>query len=248
MESGVRVGLPGGEVHVWIARIDDPVQAASNRKLLSGEETIRSNRFQFERDRNEYINARGSLRQVLGRYLGVEPTSLQFTYNAFGKPYFHSSMEQCGLMFNLSHSSGLALIAMTQGCEVGVDVEAIREECSFHREVASNFFSVEEVAELDELPPEQWSRGFYCCWTRKEAFLKACGCGFSMPSTGFGVTVRPTEAPILRRCDWEPPTEWHIEHLEPLPGYVGAVAFQAGREKPLANPARTGECYGSMNI
>jgi phosphopantetheinyl transferase len=80
------------------------------------------------------------------------------------------------LEFNLSHSGDFALVAVTQGRKVGVDVERIRQGISSHV-IAQQYFSKAEVAELQSLPFEQREAAFFTCWTRKEAYIKAQGLG-----------------------------------------------------------------------
>jgi 4'-phosphopantetheinyl transferase len=67
--------------------------------------------------------------------------------------------------------------------------------------------------------------GFFNCWTRKEAFLKALGDGLHYPLDAFEVSLAPGEpARILRVA--ETPGEdcgWCLESFIPAPGYVGAL-------------------------
>src|SRR5262249_24632940 len=55
--------LLGNEVHVWLARLDQPAaMVAKCRTILSGDERIRADRFHFERDRTAYTIARAVLK------------------------------------------------------------------------------------------------------------------------------------------------------------------------------------------
>ena len=92
------------------------------------------------------------------------------------------------MRFNISHSGGLAVFAFTLDCEVGVDVEEIRELKDL-AEIAARFFCAEETAELMSLPADQRTAAFFRCWTRKEAYIKAIGDGLSAPLDGFAVTL-----------------------------------------------------------
>src|SRR5262249_38435202 len=93
------------------------------RQLLSPQERARADRFRFEKDRNAFTIARGLLRIILGSYLQTTPSAIEFTYGSRGKPSVVSARP---IQFNLSHSGDLAVYAITEGYEVGADVEYIR--------------------------------------------------------------------------------------------------------------------------
>ncbi len=97
-------------------------------ELLCAEERARAERIVRERNRRLWSRSRGVLRALLGRYLDQDPRALQFELGPHGKPALHGSAEQApDLRFNLSHSGEIALVAVSAGREVGVDVERARE-------------------------------------------------------------------------------------------------------------------------
>ena len=143
--------LASDEVHSWCASLDvAPETSARLYATLTPDERTRSARFHFERDRERFIVARGVLRDLLGRYLQVEPGKIRFVYNAFGKPDLGPEFAN-RLKFNLSHSAGLALIAIATASDVGVDLEYIRAQ-SDYADIARRFFSADEVDYLIALP------------------------------------------------------------------------------------------------
>ena len=79
-----------------------------------------------EQQRKRWIVARGLLRAILGGYLDMRPDRLQFCYGPNGKPARTRQLGGEVFRFNLSHSYGLALYAVTQGREIGIDLERIR--------------------------------------------------------------------------------------------------------------------------
>src|SRR5262245_49624616 len=118
--------LENDEVHVWRAVLDrTPMRVRSLRQLLAANEQGRADRFRFQKDREHFIVARGLLRIILGRYLNRQPNQLRFGYSQYGKPALSEESGCPGLRFNLSHSHGLALFAVSRGREVGVDIEQI---------------------------------------------------------------------------------------------------------------------------
>jgi 4'-phosphopantetheinyl transferase len=138
------------------------------------------------------------------------------------------------LEFNASDSCDIAMYAFTEGCGVGVDVEAIRPMGGDFEGISRSFFSAEEAEELASLPSAARLGAFFRCWTRKEAFVKAIGGGLSIPLDSFRVSMRLEESPrLLRAADQgEDPRVWTFHHVEPAPRYVGAVAYKDSK-RPL---------------
>lgn len=148
--------------------------------------------------------------------------SLRFNFGPQDKP----SLEMQGLSprvnFNLSHSHGLAVYAFALGREVGVDVELIRPEF-IGDDIAERYFSSREQAELRTLSQNLRAEGFFNCWTRKEAYVKARGEGLQIPLKDFDVSLTPGEPPILESGDI---SQWSLRSFEPAPGYVAAVVAE----------------------
>src|SRR5206468_8457827 len=108
------------------ASLDVPPETSARLyATLTPDERRRGARVNFVRDRQRFIIARGVLRHLLGRYLQTQPDRIRFVYNAFGKPDVSPEFGN-RLTFNLSHSAGLALIAIAADANVGVDLEYIR--------------------------------------------------------------------------------------------------------------------------
>jgi 4'-phosphopantetheinyl transferase len=215
-------------VHVWRAMLDHPGTVARRLgRILSPDEQRRAERFRSESDRGRFIVGRGSLRRILSRYLEVAPEELVLRYGAQGKPMLAESRGDLPLQFNLSHSQGLALLAIARGRPVGIDIEQIRPVVDAEQIVA-RFFSAPERAEFAQLPDGQRLEAFFRGWTRKEAYLKATGAGLSLPLDQFAVSLSPGEPPRLVDVA-ERPLEagrWTLLDLAPGPGYLGAVAVK----------------------
>ena len=213
--------LEAGVVHLWSASlVAAPSRVQSLRQTLTADEISRAERFHFQKDREHFIVARGLLRLILSRYLDLEPPELRFRYGAYGKPALAVCPADEILHFNLAHSNGLALYAITQGCEIGVDLEYVREDFPGF-EIAERFFSRGEVAMLRELPPRRRQEAFFTFWTLKEACIKANGQGLSLGLDRFDVSalVSGSEGP-------HPCGGWLLQRLVPAPGYIGAVAVK----------------------
>src|SRR5713226_2658116 len=220
--------LGDDEVHVWKASLKpESPSVHSLIQTLSPDERARADRFHFQKDRECFIVARGLLRIILGRYLNMEPSCLQFCYNPYGKPALANESDGNGLRFNLSHSDGLALYAITRGREIGVDLEHIRPDLADGK-LAERFFSPAEVKVLRSLPASSQPVGFFNCWTRKEAYIKARGKGLSLPLDQFDVSVVPGEPAALLRVNGDPneTSRWDLHELVPASGYVAALAVE----------------------
>ncbi len=212
-------------VHIWRAPLDRDENTVDRLFCtLAAEEQGRAQRFHFTEDRRRFTVARGTLRALLARYLRVDPSSISFSYNGYGKP---SLRDYDSLRFNVSHSGGVALYAIGWEREVGVDVERLRPEFAGEA-IAERFFSANEVAALKSLPRSALVRAFFDCWTRKEAYIKARGKGLSIPLDQFDVTLTPNESPAIR-ADRDSPTEtgrWSLWGLSPGLGFAGAAAIE----------------------
>lgn len=209
----------------WID-LDAAVDLEHWRQLLDDEERAQAAAFRYERDRHRYVVRHGWLRELLGRRLEASPRSLCFAHNRFGKP----SLPGRGVSFNLSRSGGKAMCVVAEGLELGCDLEQRNAELAT-KAVAERFFSRLEQASLSALPEDLWVEGFFNCWTRKEAYIKARGCGLSYPLDAFDVSVRPGEpAALMRGC-----RGWSVRAFEPAPGFVAAVVAE-GQDWALSFP------------
>jgi 4'-phosphopantetheinyl transferase len=207
------------DLWVWSLAVDEGERARLDQ-FLSDEEHARANRFVFARDRERFVVAHGALRDILGRRLGVAPGALRFSISEHGKPALKSSVGP--FHFNLTHSEDLAALA-TAPLELGVDIEFIRP---LKEDVAERFFSKREIAALAALPAEDQLTGFYRCWTRKEAIVKAIGEGLSHALDSFDVSVAAGQPAIVERWGDESDTarQWRLANFEPAPGFAGAIA------------------------
>ncbi|HCI82208.1 MAG TPA: phosphopantetheine-protein transferase [Ktedonobacter sp.] len=218
--------LPDNDVHVWRANLNIPLpDVQSLQHTLSPDERARAYRFRFERHRNHFIVARGTLRTLLALYLNISPTQLHFRYNAYGKPSLESP--HTPLHFNISHSHELALLAFSQHRELGVDVEYMDRNIDYN-ELAQHTFSPYEAAIVTALSDDAKRQAFFNCWTRKEAYIKARGMGVSLDLTSFDVSLKPGDAATLlhNREDAMEVTRWQFEALHVGDGYAGAIAVE----------------------
>ena len=224
-------------MHIWRAFLDRPeADVAALHRLLSPDEIERAGKFRFQKDRDHFITARGTLRNILGNYLKTAPDRILFNYNDYGKPALSG---EAGICFNVSHSRDLALFAFTAGAEIGIDIEHIRRDFVFE-DIAEKFFSPKETAVLRAIPEELKAEGFFNCWTCKEAYIKALGEGLSRPLESFSVSFDSQSSDVLLNVENDPSesSRWNLSKLTPMPGYAAAVAVEG--EKRLFSYWQTG--------
>jgi 4'-phosphopantetheinyl transferase len=222
--AGEDASIARGETEVWFARLDrTDAEIAPMRAILSADENVRAARFYQDRDRNRFIVARATLRKLLAAYVGCDAESVRFEYNRWGKPAIATGFAPRDIRFNLSHSEEVAVYAIACNREVGVDVETMRPGFA-NEQIAEHFFSRREVRELRSLPPDQQVDGFFNCWTRKEAYVKARGEGLAIELASFDVSLKPGEpAAILRAADR---AKWSIVSLRPDAERVAAIVIE----------------------
>ena len=217
------IPLPPSQVHLWCCRTDlGEMEAAERRLVLSGQECARADRFRVADAGIAFVAARSWLRRVLAAYTLVPASCLRFEVTSFGKPFLADAGNRAPIAFNLSHSGELAIVAVTAGPAVGVDIERIRP---VPPDVAAGCLTPGEAAALAALAPELREEAFIRCWTRKEAYLKAIGAGLNTPPSSFAVSLDLSEARLLHvETDLGEAMHWQLADLRPAPGYCGALA------------------------
>jgi 4'-phosphopantetheinyl transferase len=219
------LSLQDREAHVWRIRLKrDDGELTGLIQTLSDDERLRAARYRLAQVRRQFIQARAALRAILSGYTDMRPSELRFHYGAHGKPFLANRPD---VSFSLSHSDGLAIVAVARGRECGADVERIRPDVDF-RKIASVAFSPYEQNTLESQPPHEMGRAFFRCWTRKEAYLKALGAGFSIPPGRFSVSLGPGggAAVLEDRGDSLAGHRWTMFDIDAGPNYAAAVAVE----------------------
>lgn len=195
--------------------------------MLDDEEKSRAGRFRFERHFRCFVLAHAATRSILSLYTGGRAADLVFAQNAYGKPFLANGD---GPVFSLSHSGAIALCSVAGAGEIGVDVEKCRDIDSL--ELARRFFSPIESKRLECLAPDQKEEGFFACWTRKEAYIKAKGLGLSLPLNQFSVELDPNQPVTLIASDYAPEDVGRFRLWDvPVPaGYKAALAYCGAEE------------------
>jgi 4'-phosphopantetheinyl transferase len=180
--------------------------------------------------RRRYIVARTMMLDTLGSCADPQERRLVLARGPHGKPYIAGPSALRHLRFNLADSGPMAVVAISAGWEVGIDIERIRPDIDIAGP-AGMCFTERELSALAQIPRADRATAFFSCWTRKEALLKAQGTGLMRP---------PAEVEIgLGRYDpWNtgrPDTDtegWFIAALDLGADYAGAVAAEGSGFEP----------------
>jgi len=200
-----------GDLHVWRAWLEPPAAELDGYwRTLSVDERQRAAYHHHARHQRRFVAGRGVLREVLGRYLRLDPGRIVFRYGPYGKPEL-ASTEGPPLHFSVAHSGPVAVYALTRDARAGIDVERIRHDVP-HRDIAARFFARDECRALDALAEPARTTFFFVCWTQKEAVGKAVG-------EGLGFSLRP-----LVVGDTATASAWWLHSFAAAPGYVASVA------------------------
>lgn len=191
--------------------------------LLDTEERARAARLPQGPARRDFLAAHALARHVLSRHRpALPPRAWRFTTGPHGKP---APLGAEGLAFSLSHGAGLVAVAVSEGTEVGVDVEPLAAEAHMER-IAPVFCAPDEQVALSVMAPEARRAALLALWTLKESLVKAVGRGFSLSPRDICCAFAPFE--LLRwPLDGKPPLAFlarlEVARLEAEGAHGGAA-------------------------
>jgi 4'-phosphopantetheinyl transferase len=218
------ITLNQGEIHLWYASVKGHQKDIDRyQKLLSPSERQRVDNLCFKESRRTYTVCRGILREILSSYVGKSPQDLEIRKKDTGKPYLSNSRVQ----FNLSHSNDYMLCGITRGNPIGVDYQAVYKISNMDT-LVRDFFSSQEKWLYDQFKKDDPSDFFFKTWVQKEAFMKATGLGFHLPSKHFSIRTANEGEPSLHFHRHYPfsDKEWSIRDIPVQPRFKAAFAVQ----------------------
>jgi len=228
--------LQNNDVHIW--RIVLPESIEHHQRMTTVLTNDERQRFASVRNvtmQATMVTTRSVLRTLLSRYLAVmrgqEMTAVMvpLTTNRYGKPILMPNDGQQEVMFNVTHTQHMALIAVTATGNVGIDCEYL-PKLEQYEQVARRFFSHNEQRMLRDLPLHQRQLAFMKGWTRKEAYLKARGMGMSLDMQQFDVSLHPqvTTQTVHSREQGQAQDTWMVADISVGSEYCAAVAVNGG--------------------
>lgn len=217
-------------VDIWVYSLNiAEAELDRFRSYLSNDELQRAARFIQSSHGEHFIAARGGLRRILSGYLGCEPEALIFEISETGKPYLRLPVSGGEpVHFNLTHSGGVAAVAVCGTAQVGIDIEKVRP---VHQGLARRYFAAEEVAGIEARTGQDAQlETFFRCWTRKEAFVKATGEGIRRGLDSFVVSLGGDDVARVESIDGSKQAgrDYCLLGFTPGEGFAGAVCVATG--------------------
>jgi 4'-phosphopantetheinyl transferase len=208
------------EVRVWLIRTSQPRSLFDELlELLDPAERDRAMAIIAPGRQEQFVVAHGAVRQLLGALLEVEPASLRWRYGRHGKP----ELIEAGLHCNLSHSGGLAALAVSSERAVGIDVQLARQDADPGRLAVRYYPPNEAYSVISAASPAESAARFSQLWSRKEACVKVGG-GRLIPSLRWPGTGDQVTGPA---------GSYHVRDLDVPAGFHGAVAAVGSEQFPL---------------
>jgi 4'-phosphopantetheinyl transferase len=190
--SKISLNIKKNEIHLWQVNPDDitePELLNQYKSLLSDDETIKQQRYKFSHDRHDALITRAFIRDLLSYYADIAPNDWRFDKGEKDKPEIVNP--PLPLRFNISHTKGLIICAVTLEDDIGCDVENTTRSNDVLA-IANRYFSAIETKELFSLPKEQQRHRFFDYWTLKESYIKAWGLGLAIPLKDFSFNITDT--------------------------------------------------------
>lgn len=219
--------LNHSDLHIWhIAFGGKALLEQKFPPLPSAAETKQAARFTHPELHQCYLKTRWAMREILGHYLGTAAEQVQLRYAELGKPELIPGAHDQNIRFNLTHSGDGALFAVTQGTEVGIDMEKVGQKPRPLR-LAKRYFTTEVVQQLGALSEQKQQLALLKLWTQYEAYKKAQGVGLRG-----GEGLLPLDFSLKTDCFQPFPSNnaegsgWRVAQLSPAEGYVGAVVIE----------------------
>ena len=215
------ISILENEVHIWKLSLTGNNASVEElcESVLSDDERERAEKLRFSKDRENFILTRGHLRALLSAYLGKEPEGIELRYGRYGKPYLDNESNPGNINFNLSHSSGKALYAITKDRDIGIDIEFIRPVRRAGK-IIERFFSDEEKAYYAEQPEDLKTEAFFKLWCGREAYTKAIGTGFNLPGSEIAISFVTGDSKSGGDTTPKGASDLSLHEITAYPGYA----------------------------
>ena len=238
----MKIRLDPTEAHLWLVEPDSigqPELLRAYERTLAEDELERRDRFRFPEDQHLFLVSHALVRTALSKYVDVPPERWRFVTNEYGRPAIAEPSNVSSLIFNLSHTKGLAACLVALDREVGVDVEDFGRSGDLLG-VADRYFSPSEVRDLRALPQDQQWRRFFCYWTLKESYIKAKGKGLTIPLEQFSFDLDRRDGSGIRIS--------FDSRLEDDPAAWQFFLFSYGRRHTVAGSVRQRGAAVSLRV
>lgn len=226
------------EILIWFIEpetIQDPARLNRFLQWLSPEERAQHQRFRFDKHRHTYLVSHALMRGALSLSTQVDPAQFAFNTNSYGKPFIVAPAQEQTVNFNLSHTEGLAAVAISRHIELGVDVENKHRQ-DMTQSLAEHFFAPEECQAVAQSSEHERTIKMLEFWTLKESYIKAVGQGLSIALDSFAFRLATATQPAsLMRLDAQGAdlNAWSFWQSQPTEHHLMALAFKSATAKPV---------------
>lgn len=217
-------------VSIWHARTSEIFSCdgdrARARRWLTAEDALRYERYRHDVDRDMFLLGRVMARALVGRALSIDPASWTWREGPRGRPEVEGPVS-----FNLAHSAGVVVCAVSRDGRVGVDVEH-RARPPVDARMVRRYCAPPEVADI-ERQGAAWQDQFLKYWTLKEAYLKARGLGIAVHLADLSFTIGAAGISLERLNRLADDADWSF--VLDAPGgshYVAAAVAVSDRAAP----------------
>ncbi|PXX71230.1 4'-phosphopantetheinyl transferase [Nocardia tenerifensis] len=215
-ETAVRRVIAPGAVELWWLKLNGRC-LPEDSLVLSAEEISRCARFDTAEFASDFVRIRATLRCVLAAYTGCRPSELRFATGPHGKPEL-----PCGApAFNLTHTRGLAVVAVAGSGSIGVDAEPF--DAGFDLAgLTGRVLTPREAAVVG-----RDRQRFLHHWVAKESYLKWLGSGLSVSPDTIELRTDHTGRAVVGAVDEVNLPTRYVHHFDLDAQYVGAFVSDA---------------------
>ncbi|MDP1665228.1 MAG: 4'-phosphopantetheinyl transferase superfamily protein [Methylobacter sp.] len=197
-------------IQIWHGNIAaDNAHYQNYWRVLDAAEHAHAEKIKNDLLHKRYVEVHGRLRNILAQTLNQPPEQINIKKTEHGKPYLADMPE---LVFNLSHSASVMVIALGWNCQLGVDIECCKPRTSLAG-LVDKCFAEEEIAYWHKLPEAQKTPEFYRFWTRKEAFVKATGRGIGLGLNRCVINPQNQSEFLRVPADYGQASTWHVQDI-----------------------------------
>jgi len=207
------------EIHMWcLSQDDNDRNVEASREWLDPSEEARAALFTFTRDRHRFIVRHAFVRGVIALYIGIPPVAVTFDVEDGGKPRCTADKAPDFSVSTVGNESLLAISTTPIGVDIGIMADFTNESA-----MARRWLSAKERSRLGAVRADDRGRALVTALVRKEAVLKAVGCGLatdlSLVDTGLA-----TSAPVRVVVPSSPASWWWVSDLHISAPFHAAVA------------------------
>ena len=214
--------MPSAIVELWQGSVrSDSSCYEADWNVLDEAEKSRARRFTQSTHHNQYVHIHAQVRYLLATILMQAPEQIIIKRSPQGKPYL---VEYPNIAFNLSHTNEYFLFAISENCNLGVDIEKCKSRPNMEG-LVNKCFAITERDYWHTISQQDQPSVFYQFWTRKEAFVKATGSGIVLGLEQCVVDVNNPKRflSIPKQCGNS--TDWFIQELDVPKNYCAALVL-----------------------